>query len=287
FTLPLRLATAPSPDDGAEPRFEGLQVLTIGLTALNPDPRPWLRNWGAAVSTAEDATAAIGLAARAAGRGQPFRLVLVRQSAAAMEVQPLANVLRSLPGFADTKVVALAGQPLAAAPDLAANLVEPVCQSALFDTMVTLFGAQADPVSSRPAEPRLVAGRPARVLLAEDNLTNQRVARRVLEKAGYSVDVANNGVEAVEAVRQQDYDLVLMDVQMPELDGMAATAAIRALDGPKAAVPIIALTANAMRGDAERYLAAGMSDYVSKPIDRARLLSLVAQWAGRTALVSV
>ena len=102
----------------------------------------------------------------------------------------------------------------------------------------------------------------------------------MLAKAGHHVDVAANGVEAVNAVRALPYDLVLMDVQMPEMDGVSATRAIRALGGGRAAVPIIALTANAMKGDREKYLAAGMSDYTSKPIDPSKLGDAIRRQCG-------
>ncbi|NJN63996.1 MAG: response regulator, partial [Acidobacteria bacterium] len=105
---------------------------------------------------------------------------------------------------------------------------------------------------------------------------NQRVATRMLERAGYTVDVVTSGLAAVRAVRGGGYDLVLMDCQMPEMDGFAATAAIRASDGPVAAVPIVALTAHAMKGDREACLAAGMNAYVAKPIDRDELLRVIA-----------
>ena len=119
-----------------------------------------------------------------------------------------------------------------------------------------------------------------RILLAEDNRVNQTVAIAMLAKAGHHVDVAANGVEAVNAVRALPYDLVLMDVQMPEMDGVSATRAIRALGGGRAAVPIIALTANAMKGDREKYLAAGMSDYTSKPIDPSKLGDAIRRQCG-------
>jgi CheY-like chemotaxis protein len=134
------------------------------------------------------------------------------------------------------------------------------------------------------------ASSPARslhVLLAEDNKINQRLAVAILEHAGHRVDIADNGAQAVEAVKRQDYDVVLMDSQMPVLDGIAATRKIRALPAPKGGVPIIALTANAMLGASEEYLAAGMNDYVSKPIDasqlRAKLERLAAARAERMA----
>ena len=105
------------------------------------------------------------------------------------------------------------------------------------------------------------------------------LAATVLKKAGHRVDLAGDGVEAVEAVRSRHYDLVLMDVQMPEMDGVEATRRIRALDGERSRIPIIAMTANAMQGDRESYLAAGMDDYVSKPIEWNNLMRVMALWA--------
>ena len=122
-----------------------------------------------------------------------------------------------------------------------------------------------------------------RVLLAEDNPTNQLVAKAMLEKAGHRVDAVANGAEAVEAARTLPYDLVLMDVSMPEMDGLKATAAIRALPSDRSGIPIIALTAHTMRGDRETALAAGMDDYLPKPINRDHLLDALARWSGLPA----
>jgi PAS domain S-box-containing protein len=121
--------------------------------------------------------------------------------------------------------------------------------------------------------------RPLRVLLAEDNEINQLLAVAILQHAGHAVDVAENGRRAVEAVQRSDYDVVLMDVQMPELDGMQATQQIRALESPRSKVAIIALTAHAMAGAREQYLAAGMDDYITKPIDAACLLAKLSDLA--------
>jgi CheY-like chemotaxis protein len=120
-----------------------------------------------------------------------------------------------------------------------------------------------------------------RILLVEDNKTNQLVAIAMLSTKGYVIDVAVDGNQAVEAVTSKDYDVVLMDIQMPKLNGVDATKAIRALGGDKGSVPIIAVTANAMRGDREAYLAAGMDDYLSKPIDSGTLFAMVERWVGR------
>ena len=117
-----------------------------------------------------------------------------------------------------------------------------------------------------------------RILLTEDNPVNQRLALRILEKAGHSVAVANNGIEAVAAVKSEDFDAVLMDVQMPEMGGFEATAEIRKLTRGLR-IPIIAMTAHAMSGDRERCLAAGMDDYISKPIRAKALLTLVESYS--------
>lgn len=140
----------------------------------------------------------------------------------------------------------------------------------------------------REAEP------PGRILLVEDNPTNQKLALALLRRQGHSVDVAGNGEEALAALAAHDYQLVLMDCRMPVMDGFAATAAIRKGGTPaeegqgggvsviNPRVPIVAMTADAMGGDRERVLAAGMDDYLSKPIDAARLSEMVGRWLGDT-----
>jgi signal transduction histidine kinase/CheY-like chemotaxis protein/HPt (histidine-containing phosphotransfer) domain-containing protein len=122
---------------------------------------------------------------------------------------------------------------------------------------------------------------PLRILVAEDNATNQAVLRAVFAKTEHRVDIVGDGIEAVSAVMRAPYDLVLMDIQMPEMDGMTATRRIRDLPSAVADIPIIALTANAMKGDRETYLDAGMSDYLSKPIKPVQLMAMVARWAAK------
>jgi CheY-like chemotaxis protein len=134
------------------------------------------------------------------------------------------------------------------------------------------------PVASRSA---VVSG--LRILVADDNPVNQQVAAGMLRRGGHLVDIVGDGAAALEAVAKGAYDLVLMDVEMPELDGFEATRKIRLLDGPNAAVPIIALTAHAMRGDEARCIEAGMSDYMPKPISRQRLDEAVRTWSRHTA----
>ena len=154
----------------------------------------------------------------------------------------------------------------------AASLAKPLHQSQLFDTLVTLLAPDGPAKSAAPSapKPRMDAGmaerHPLRILLAEDNVVNQKLALRLLQQMGYRADVASNGIEAIECIERQPYDVVLMDVQMPEMDGLEASRRITARWQPGERPRIVAMTANAMQGDREECLAAGMDDYVTKPI---------------------
>ena len=163
------------------------------------------------------------------------------------------------------------GRKEAADSLFAATLAKPLHQSQLFDTLVSLLAQGVAPRAAAAARPRIdaemAARHPLRILLAEDNVVNQKLALRLLQQMGYRADVASNGVEAVESVARQPYDVVLMDVQMPEMDGLEASRRIVARWPEAGQRPrIVAMTANAMAGDREECLAAGMDDYVTKPI---------------------
>jgi CheY-like chemotaxis protein len=165
---------------------------------------------------------------------------------------------------------------------IARHLIKPVVQSELLDTILHALRHEGAEESLQGA----LAGRPPaavptlRILLAEDGLVNQRVAMGLLKKHGHQVVLANNGREAVESLDKQSFDGILMDVQMPEMDGFEATAAIREREQRTGRhIPIIAMTASAMKGDRERCLAAGMDGYVSKPIDPEQLYRAVATFA--------
>jgi CheY-like chemotaxis protein len=167
---------------------------------------------------------------------------------------------------------------------IAAYLTKPIRQSELRAAVNAVLNSAAEaqkqgtevPLITRHSlrEARRSSG--VRVLLAEDNLVNQQLASRLLEKRGHTVVVANNGTEALGFLAHQTFDLLLIDVQMPEMDGFEATAEIRAQEKDTGRhLPIIAMTAHAMKGDEERCLAAGMDAYISKPIDSARLFALI------------
>jgi CheY-like chemotaxis protein len=161
-------------------------------------------------------------------------------------------------------------------------VTKPVRQSVLELQLARVFGLRLVATAKRPQ--KIGASRPARVLLAEDNALNRTVAIAVLQKASHTVQIAENGVEAVKALRDGTFDMILMDCQMPEMDGFAATAAIRELessDPRRGHVPIIALTANAMEGDRERCLAAKFDDYLAKPFKQQDLLAMVERWTAQ------
>ncbi|HJY06819.1 MAG TPA: response regulator, partial [Bryobacteraceae bacterium] len=150
---------------------------------------------------------------------------------------------------------------------------------AIFWTRIPVQSARSlstEPPVLQPAEP-VPNGNSVRILMAEDNLINQRVGKLILQKAGYAIDLVSDGIEALEAHRKTPYDLILMDCQMPAMDGFEATRQIRALDARQPV--IVAVTANALVGERERCLAVGMDDYLSKPFQADQLISIVAKWA--------
>jgi PAS domain S-box-containing protein len=161
-------------------------------------------------------------------------------------------------------------------------LVKPVSRSLLFDATMQAFGRAEETLSAGTDKASEIEAlqeiRGARVLLAEDNEINQQVAQEILEQAGLVVDIANNGQEAMDLVQEQEYDAVLMDIQMPVMGGFESTKAIRNLEEPVASIPIIAMTAHAMAGDREKSIDAGMDDHITKPIDPDELFSSLMKW---------
>ena len=168
----------------------------------------------------------------------------------------------------------------------AAHLTKPIKPSQLFDALVGVLAGQPIRVDKRTPsrlelDPEMARRHPLRILLAEDNVVNQKLALRLLEQMGYRADVAANGLEAVEAIERQPYDLVLMDVQMPEMDGFEASREIARRWPGDRRPRIVAMTANAMQGDRELCLAAGMDDYMSKPIRVEELVAALERSAAR------
>jgi len=216
----------------------------------------------------------------------PFALILTDVNMPDMDGFTLLERLRPAPdAAAKAKVIMLtsAGQRGDGARcrelGVAAYLTKPVSHSELFDCVVRVLGAARPGAGSTALITHHTMREEKRmlhVLLAEDNTVNQRLAARLLEKHGHHVTVTANGREALTALDQGNFDVVLMDVQMPEMDGFEATAAIRVRQqGTGRHLPIIAMTAHAMRGDQERCLAAGMDGYIAKPIQVKELVEAI------------
>ncbi len=292
--LPLPPCEVPSIDLAAfRDALAGRTVLVVDDSAVNRTVfRRQLGGLGMQVREADSAVAAIALleSEQAAGRG--FEIAILDHMMPYLDGVDLAREIRARGTYADMKLVlsSSAGWSGRATADIgrlfAAELSKPVRRNETLRCLGTLIGmdGEAGAAAVLPAVAGPTPGsRPLRILLAEDNKVNQLLAVSLLTKAGHRVDVAGNGIEAVAALKTRPYEVVLMDMQMPEMDGLKATRAIRALAGPMAEVPIIAMTANALKGDRERCLAAGMNDYISKPIERNTLLQKIAFWTNSEA----
>jgi len=248
-----------------------------------------LEHWQMRPHCASSATTALLALEEAQLLRQGFDLAITDGHMPQEDGFELARQIRANPQFAGLPLVMLTsgGDPADAlrcrAMGLSAYLTKPVLRDELLEAITMALGLQTalEPGAPEPAAPAYGTQR-LRILLAEDNQVNQLLARRLLERLGHAVTVVNDGAQAVESLQGSGYDLVFMDVQMPVLDGLQATAQIRALAEPAASVPIVALTAHTMAGDRERFLAAGMDAYLSKPIRSAELVNLLAQLTARS-----
>jgi signal transduction histidine kinase/DNA-binding response OmpR family regulator len=287
FQIPLLPSTRPvARHENIPLDLNGMRTLVVDDISMNLEIiSRQLSCFGMEVTCTLDAFDAMAELERAWHHGNPFEVVFLDQMMPGMTGESLARRIRRTSIITKTKLVLLSSAGVHARDEGAqdvfdAILDKPVRQQDLRDCLEKLYTGPAK-VRLAPAAVAVdtpVAAAPGlRVLLAEDNKINQLFAVALLTKAGHQVDVAGNGREAVDAVQSVDYDVVLMDVQMADLDGLQATAEIRALPAPKRDVPIIALTAHAMSGAREEYIAAGMDDYVSKPIEAATLLAKLAQ----------
>ena len=226
--------------------------------------------WGAETATFETPEAALA----ALAEGAAFDLAILDMHMPEMDGVALARRIRAARPALPMILFSSLGQREAEAEAglFAAFLAKPLRQSQLFDTLVTQFATDAAPQAPTRApdkprtDPEMAARHPLRILVAEDNLVNQKLALRLLEQMGYRADLASNGLEAIECVARQTYDVVLMDVQMPEMDGLEATRRIIANHPGGNRPRIVAMTANAMQGDRDMCLEAGMDDYITKPI---------------------
>ena len=285
-TIPLE---ALGPQALVPPDLSGRRVLVIDDNAVNRDVlERQLAAFGVTVRACPDANSGMSALTEAVIAGQPWEVAVIDSQMPLVSGADMVRMIRAMPMLSATRLIVTSSQGVADrdnAGDIDVFLHKPLRQATILETVGRVLGlvsARAAPVSKGPDDAPAEMGRRLRILVAEDNPVNQQVALGLLRKLGHSVDVVGDGVEALEAVRQLPYDLVLMDVQMPEMDGLEATRAIRALSSPAATIPIVAMTANAMRGDDQTCLDAGMDGYISKPIDRSKLIEVLARYSNAT-----
>jgi signal transduction histidine kinase/CheY-like chemotaxis protein len=269
--------------------LQGLRILIVDDQATNRRILDeMLRGWGFAPSSVAGGEAA--LSALRADAGRSFRLVILDVQMPDLDGFTVAERIRQDPALAAITLMMLSSSGQASEAARCRELgslpyvVKPVDPSQLLDTILSALALSAEGQHSLvEAVPIGPGGRPLRVLLAEDNKVNQRLVIALLEKHGHTVVLAVNGHEAVAAAHRGGLDMALVDVQMPEMDGFEATAAIRAEEqGTGRHLPIVALTAHALKGDREACLAAGMDEYLSKPIRIAELLPILERLGGES-----
>ena len=249
-----------------------------------------LNSFGCRADVASSGVEGIQQLRRAARHHRPYRVVFLDMQMPEMDGEQVARAIKDDPSIAGVQIIILTsmGQrgDSARLAELGCSgvLLKPVKQSQLFQAVLNLIGKNA-PTVEAPAGP---ASSPNNlgcdladldILLAEDNFINRKLAITVLKKAGARVDVAENGAQAVDMAMIKPYNVILMDVQMPEMDGLEATRQIRVNEGQKKHTPILAMTAHAMQGDREMCIQSGMDGYVTKPLEQASLFSAILQWS--------
>ena len=305
FTMKLSKQAAVPTDEVAldDVSLADFRMLVVDDNATNRKILSYqLANWNIAHEFAEDGFEALRMVEVAADRDQPYRVAIVDLQMPGMDGLEFVAKLRANPKYSGLKVIVLtsSGQRLPKKEQrkmgIAACLFKPYRQSLLYDCLVesalgpkealaTVSAPLGKTVPPAPTED-LGKGPDLRILVAEDNEINQKLTLLMLAKMGFSADIVANGVAVLDAVEAKEYDVILMDCQMPEMDGFDATRAIRekerndGVTGTKA-LQIIAMTANAMRGDREKCLGVGMDDYLSKPIRKAGLLASLQKAAKR------
>ena len=286
FTIPLQLGESVAP----RASLPGLRILVVDDNATNRDILTrFLQSWGVRSDAADGAVAARRAIAAATVAGDPFDAALLDLRMPDVDGIELGRVIAGDSTHPPMKLVLLTSSAQsgeaerAQAAGITTYLTKPVRQSQLHDCLATLLVAPpdvAEPAAEAPTGASTdAAGSAGRVLLAEDNLVNQRVASAMLVNLGYIVDIVGDGAEAVAAATTTGYRAILMDCQMPVMDGYEATGQIRSLHGESSRTPIVAVTASAMKSDVQRCMDAGMDDYLSKPVRLKALAAVMARWA--------
>jgi signal transduction histidine kinase/CheY-like chemotaxis protein len=268
--------------------ISGLPVLIVDDNATNRIIfREMTSSWGLIPVAVADGNQAIAELEKARSAGRPYRLVLLDLQMPHMDGFEVGRRIKEDPNNSDLQIIMLTSVGMKGDSErcrdigIGGYLVKPVKQSELLDGIMLSMDrlrVEKGPVITRHTIHE--ARRRLRILVAEDNAVNQKLATKILEKRGHLVSVVSNGQEAIDALREEYFDLILMDVQMPDLDGFEATGLIRRREEEEGGhIPIVAMTAHAMKGDREQCLAAGMDDYVSKPIKVSELFTVIERLA--------
>ena len=284
------------------PRFDlrDLRILIAGNDVTSQELlHEQANSWGMYATGVEEGPLAQTLLREAAEAGEPYDLAILDTDLAGMNTLDLARAIKAEPDIAAVQLVLLSSlsqedlSQEAREAGIATLLTKPVTQARLYESLkevmsgqsgsaIALSRAEEEPAVTPRASEEATSRPSGHLLVAEDNPVNQLVAVRMVEDLGYTADVAGNGREAVEALSRIPYAAVLMDIQMPVWDGYEATAEIRGREGSARHTPIIAMTANAMQGDREKALTAGMDDYISKPVKLNELERILSRWISRT-----
>ncbi len=301
FTVRLKIRSDPLQHAVAQPHdLKGIRVLVVDDNANNRNIlHHQLLSWGMRNGCTENGQNALDLLSKAAAMGDPYQLAILDMMMPGMSGLELALAIKADPAIASARLILLTSMSQDYDSEtmhrhgISAHLTKPVRQSQLFNSIAAVMGFLSEKCPRAAfecgKEDKAKAFLGAQVLLAEDNPVNQEVAQFMLESFGCRVELASNGREALEAFSKTPFDLILMDCQMPELDGYQVTQIIRIkeMQGRKdrteqgqgiRRTPIIALTAHAMQGDREQCLAVGMDDYLSKPFNRDRLFAVLKRW---------
>lgn len=285
FTFACRQAAARQPQP-ILPALKGIRVLVVEDNPITRDIlSKQLAAWSMQVSSVTNGSAALKVLHQAQHQGSPFATVLIDQCLPDVSGEKLGLTISQLPALAATHPVLMTIMDASSISarvrkvGFYASLTKPLRQSSLYRWLCVALGLASESgtglVRKRQVSEEAAKPRQGRLLLVEDNHVNQLVIMTMLKKAGYQVDVVKNGREAVKAVHAFPYDLVLMDLFMPVLDGFEATAQIRRLPSSKAHIPIVAMTASALPKHQERCREVGMNDFLTKPVDRSRLVAVV------------
>ncbi len=292
FTVPFEKQLAPREAKESPPAYEALKGLHILAADDNATNRmilsKMLLSFGAQIETVANGQEAIKKLIAAQEENNPFKMILLDMQMPGMDGEQTIRTIKANQKTKDTMIIILTslGQrgdgTQMKAIGCSGYLMKPIRQDVLREAIATVLNQEHANTTNTPLVTRHLISEKKRkaslILLAEDNPVNRKLAVVLLQKAGFSVDIAFNGLQAVDMVKKSKYAAVLMDVQMPEMDGFEATKSIRAWEKEGQHLPIIAMTAHALKGDMERCLQAGMDDYLSKPINSKKMIKTLDQW---------